>query len=197
MYKPVADACYRNREPIFSVIEPLFRNCKSVLEVGSGTGQHAVYFAARMPCLTWYTSDLAGSHEGIKAWIKDSGLHNIRPPLELDVKQECWPELEIDGIFSANTLHIMHREEVERFIEGAGNLLPVQGKLVLYGPFNYRNRYTSESNARFDEWLKARDPLSGIRNFEDIDSMAMAAGMQFCQDFDMPANNRILYWEKI
>ena len=197
MNKPVADACDRNSEPIFNVIEPLFRNCKSVLEIGSGTGQHAVYFAARMPALTWHTSDLAVSHEGIMAWIRDSGLDNIRQPVELDVKQGNWPELDIDGIFSANTVHIMHMDEVERFIQGAGKLLPVRGKLVLYGPFNYQNRYTSESNARFDEWLKARDPGSGIRNFEDINNLASGAGMQFCRDYEMPANNRILYWEKI
>ena len=196
MFKPVAEACCRNSEPIFNVIEPLFSDCESVLEVGSGTGQHAVFFAARMPHLTWYTSDLAEYHPGITAWINEAGLDNVRLPLELDVKQDYWPDLEIDGIFSANTVHIMHWQEVECLICNSGKMLPVQGKFILYGPFNYQKRYTSDSNAHFDKWLKARDPMSGIRNFEDINDLATGAGLQFCRDMEMPANNRILYWEK-
>lgn len=196
MNKPYAEACDRNRAPILSVIEPLFADCKSVLEIGSGTGQHAVFFAAKMPHLVWQTSDVKENHADIKAWLHDAELSNVGAPVLLDVKQKNWPDINVDAVFTANTVHIMHQDGVEAMFAGAGKLLPQQGKFVLYGPFNYRNQYTSESNARFDMWLKARDPQSGIRNFDDLDTLANAAGMIFRQDYDMPANNRILYWQK-
>lgn len=196
MNKPYAEACDRNRAPILSVIEPLFADCKAVLEIGSGTGQHAVFFAAKMPHLTWYTSDVKQNHADIRAWVRDAGLANVHTPLALDVKQTDWPDVAVDAVFSANTAHIMHWPEIEAMFSSVGRLLPPLGKFVLYGPFNYHGHYTSDSNARFDVWLKARDPVSGIRNFEDLDRLAGQAGLQFRQDYEMPANNRILYWQK-
>lgn len=196
MNKPYAEACDRNRGPILSVIDPLFADCKNVLEIGSGTGQHAVYFATKMPHLVWHTSDVKENHADIKAWLYKAELSNVRAPILLDVKQKDWPDITADTVFSANTAHIMHQDGVEAMFSGVGKLLPEQGKFVLYGPFNYHNQYTSDSNARFDMWLKARDPQSGIRNFEDLDNLAKAAGMEFRQDYEMPANNRILYWQK-
>lgn len=196
MIKPYADACDRNRAPILSVIQLLFADRKAVLEIGSGTGQHAIYFAERMPHLVWHTSDLKESHAGIKEWIKDAQVTNVRAPLELDVMQSSWPVIEVDAVFSANSLHIMHWPAVEKFFDGVGNCLPPDGKLVVYGPFNYHNQYTSESNERFDGWLKARDTGSGIRNFEDVNALAVTVGMEFIHDYEMPANNRILYWQK-
>lgn len=189
------DACERNKAPILAVIEPLLAGCSAVLEIGSGTGQHAVFFAGKMPHLVWYSSDLKENHPDIRAWIAEAGVTNVRAPLLLDVSQP-WPELKVDAIFSANALHIMHWPAVEKFFAGAGSLLPAGGRLLVYGPFNYQNRYTSDSNANFDLWLKARDPDSGIRNFEDVNSLASAAGLNFIEDYAMPANNHILYWQK-
>ena len=197
MTKPFCTACEKNKQPILSVIKPLFENCKSVLELGSGTGQHAVYFAKNLSHLVWHTSDRKENHTDIQVWLDDAGLTNIRSPLELNVLQAEWPIIDIDAVFSANTAHIMHWCEVEAMFAGVGGLLAVGGIYTLYGPFNYGNQYTSESNERFDAWLKDRDPSSGIRNFEDLDCLADEAGMQIKQDFEMPSNNRILYWTKI
>jgi len=194
--KPYSQSCDQNRDPILNVILPLFANKKNILEVGSGTGQHAVYFAKKMPHLNWQTSDQQEYHEGIKQWLSEAALSNTPPPLRLNVSQDNWPNLEIDAIFSANAVHIMSWENVTDFINKAGKLLTPNDLFVLYGPFNYGGNYTSESNARFDSWLKQQDPNSGIRDFEAIDTLAKAAGMYLQQDIKMPANNRILCWKK-
>ncbi len=194
--KPYSESCDQNREPILSVIQPLLKDCSSVLEIGSGTGQHAVYFAERLPHLTWHTSDCVEYHPGIQLWLDEAGLVNTPGPIDLDVSASTWPQLYIDAMFSANTAHIMHWPDVEALFRGAGELLSSGGLFLLYGPFNYGNQYTSDSNARFDEWLKQRDPESGIRNFEDLDSLAEHAGMRLQHDYEMPVNNRILYWTK-
>lgn len=196
MNKAYSAACDRNREPILSVIQDLFSQCRSVLEIGSGTGQHAVYFARHMPHLVWYTSDRRTNHADISQWLAEAGLVNIKPPLDLDVLQPKWPELEIDAVFSANTAHIMHWQAVEAFFSGVGMLLPPNGLFALYGPFNYHGKYTSQSNADFDIWLQQRDPGSAIRNFEDLDRLANASGMILQEDFSLPANNRVLCWKK-
>jgi len=194
MSKPYADSCDQNRGPILAVISPLFSSLTNILEVGSGTGQHAVYFAEQMPHITWHTSDCRPYLDGIKMWLADAGLPNVIPPIELDVSVSTWPVMSVDAIFTANSVHIMHQHDVDNLIEGAGRLLQQGGSLVVYGPFNYSNRYTSESNARFDQWLKARDPESGIKNFEDIQSLANKNGMHLVEDYEMPANNRILHF---
>lgn len=196
MTKPYSESCDQNRESILEVIGPLFAGCRAVLEIGSGTGQHAVFFGGKMPHLTWYTSDRVENHTGIKRWLADAGLANVRPPIALDVLQNPWPELDADTVFSANTVHIMHWNEVEALFAGVGRLLPAGGRFALYGPFNYDGGYTSESNERFDAWLKSRDPLSGIRDFTDLQRLASRAGMDLYEDYAMPANNRILCWEK-
>ena len=196
LIKPYSEACERNGDPILAMIQPVLTRCRAVLEIGSGTGQHAVYFAGRMPHLLWHTSDRQENHPGIELWIAEAGMENLPPPLVLDVAQSPWPEVAVDAVFSANTAHIMHWPEVEALFVGVGKLLPEQGVFLLYGPFNYNQAYTSESNERFDGWLKARDPLSGIRNFEDVDRLARQAGMVLREDFAMPANNRLLFWQK-
>jgi SAM-dependent methyltransferase len=193
--KPFAESCEQNRGPILAVIGPLFASCRCVLEIGSGTGQHAVHFARHMPHLLWRTSDLASQHAGIRAWLDEAALPNIRPPVHLDVRHEPWPGgLEADALFTANTLHIISWDGVEALFRGAGRLLAPGGLLVVYGPFNYDGRYTSESNARFDRWLKQRDPLSGVRDFTALDTLAAAAGLELQGDYPMPANNRTLCW---
>ncbi len=194
--KPYAAACDNNREPILAVIAPIFGDCQRVLEIGSGTGQHAVYFGRRLPHLQWHTSDCKESHAGIRMWLDEAGLSNVLYPLDLDVAKGDWPDLQVDAVFSANTVHIMHWDEVRAFFRRVGRMLPAGGAFVLYGPINYGGRYTSASNARFDEWLKARDPQSGIRDFAALNELAENAGMDLQADYAMPANNRILHWEK-
>lgn len=196
MTKPFAEACEQNKGPILAVIEPLFRHCRNVLEIGSGTGQHAVHFAANMPHLVWHTSDMAENHSGIRMWLEEAGLPNVRQPLRLDVMRDPWPQLAVDAVYSANIAHIMGWQEVEALFAGVGKLLPEGGLFVLYGPFNYGGQYTSESNARFDQWLKMRDPKSGIRDVADLNRLASVAGMTLVHDFEMPVNNRILVWQK-
>lgn len=194
--KPYAESCDQNRDPILAILREEFAACQSILEIGSGTGQHAVYFARRLSHLDWQTSDCREYHAGILAWLAEEGLPNLRPPLPLDVSRDPWPTQEYDGIFSANTVHIMGWDTVQDLFAGVGRVLAPQGRFCLYGPFNYQGRFTSESNARFDQWLKARDPRSGVRNFEDLDRLASEAGMSLLRDHAMPANNRTLVWAK-
>lgn len=194
--KPFSQACENNKAPILSVIKPLLSANSGVLEIGSGTGQHAVYFAEGLPHLTWHTSDRGENHAGISLWLEHADLKNLRPPVILDVCQQDWPDVNVDAVFTANTAHIMHWHEVEALFGGVAGLLPAAGIFLLYGPVNYNCQYTSESNARFDAMLKTRDPESGIRNFEDLNQLAVAAGMSLKDDFAMPANNRIICWTK-
>lgn len=195
--KPYAESSEQNWKPIFSVIQPLLASSDTVLEIGSGTGQHAVYFSELLPHLTWQCSDRLENHAGINLWIDDAGLDNVLQPLDLDTVQSAWPDTAYDAIFSANTVHIMNWEAVQAFFAGAGSCLKSGGKLLLYGPFNYDGKYTSESNARFDQWLKERDPQSGIRDFEALDLLASQAGLKLAEDYEMPVNNRLLYWKKL
>lgn len=192
--KPFSPACERNREPILAVLRKHFAASRRVLEIGSGTGQHAVHFAAAMPSLTWQCSDVAEHLPGIEAWLSDAALPNTPSPIELDVARGPWPRNRFDAVFSANTLHIMGWPEVEAFFAGLQTVLGDQGTLVVYGPFNQGGDYTSNSNREFDGWLKARDPRSGIRDFEAVDALARAIGMALAEDVAMPANNRCLAW---
>lgn len=195
--KPFSPACERNAGPILEVLRRHLGSARKVLEVGSGTGQHAVHFAAALPWLQWQASDRAGNLPGIRAWLDEAALPNTPAPLELDV--EHWPALEgapFDAVFSANTLHIMGWPQVEAFFDDAGAVLPAGGTLVVYGPFNRGGDYTSDSNREFDGWLRTRDPASGIRDFEAVDALARAAGLQLREDVAMPANNRCVVWQR-
>ena len=194
--KPFSESCVQNREPILAVLRALFADRSHVLEVGSGTGQHAVYFGAELTHLRWQTADVPQHHAGIRLWLAEAGLANVLPPLALDVNQTGWRSGRYDAVFSANTLHIMSWPEVEKFFAGVGEILESGGILAVYGPFNYNGAFTSESNARFDAWLKARDPASGVRDFEAVDALARAQGLHLQQDIAMPANNRMLVWRK-
>ncbi|MEZ5537992.1 MAG: DUF938 domain-containing protein [Thiolinea sp.] len=195
--KPFSESCVQNRQPIIDVLKPLLKDCKELLEIGSGTGQHAVYFAPELPHLSWQTSELSRHHPGIQLWLDEAALPNVRPPLTLDVLQADWPAILPDAVFSANTLHIMSPEMVEACILGVGGLLRPGGLFIVYGPFNYNGEYTSESNARFDQWLAGQNPESAIRDFEWVNELAEDAGMELKDDVAMPANNRILVWRKL
>jgi cyclopropane fatty-acyl-phospholipid synthase-like methyltransferase len=194
--KQYSQACDENREPILKLIRKVFANAHSILEIGSGTGQHAVYFARQLPHLTWQPTDLEENHASIQAWRDESGLENVRPPIALDVSASAWPDSIYDGFFSANTAHIMNPEEVQRMFSGIGNLLPTGAHCCLYGPFNYDGAFTSDSNKQFDSWLKKRNPASGIRDFEVIAELADANGFILKGDNEMPVNNRLLVWQK-
>ena len=191
--KPYSVACERNREPILAVLRTHFADRRHVLEIGSGTGQHAVHFAASMPHLQWQTSDVAANLPGISAWLAEAQLPNTPPPLLLDVNKEL-PALAADAIFSANTLHIMSWDEVERLFGGLNRVCAPDVTVAIYGPFNYGGRFTSDSNAAFDATLKARDPHMGIRDFEAVNQLAAGTGLTLVADVPMPANNRTLVW---
>ncbi|MCG7972928.1 MAG: class I SAM-dependent methyltransferase [Candidatus Thiodiazotropha taylori] len=193
--KPYTEACDENKVPILDQLLRLFSETRSVLEIGSGTGQHGVFFAAAMPDLTWQTSDREENHEGIQAWLSEAALDNLLSPLTLDVTSD-WPKSRYDAVFSANTTHIMSWPAVIALFQGVGRVLQAEGRFVLYGPFNYQGGFTSESNSRFDEWLKSRDPLSGIRDFDNLNALAVDQGLIFEEDIEMPVNNRILVWRK-
>lgn len=195
MDKPFSQACENNRQPILAVLQRHLGAARAVLEIGSGTGQHAVFLAGRMPWLEWQPSDRPEHLPGIRAWCGEAALPNLREPLRFDVNDAAWPAAG-DAIFSANTLHIMGWPEVERFFAGAGRALGAGGLLLVYGPFNYGGDYTSASNAEFDLWLRRRDPASGIRDFEAVDALARAAGFELVEDNTMPANNRTLVWRR-
>lgn len=194
--KQYSEACDENKEPILDVIRGEFSACRRILEIGSGTGQHAVYFAAQLPHLRWQTSDLKENHASIHAWIQEAGLENTLAPLSLDVTGTSWPAHKYDGLFSANTTHIMSWPAVQHMFTGIGELLDTGAAFCLYGPFNYGGNYSSDSNRRFDAWLKDRDPASGIRNFEALDQLASANALTLEADYEMPVNNRLLVWKK-
>jgi SAM-dependent methyltransferase len=195
--KQYSDACEENKDPILAVLREELAGCRSVLEIGSGTGQHAVHFSRHLPHLTWQPSDLAASHASIEAWRRDAELSNLLPPLLLDVASVHWPDCDIDAVFSANTTHIMAWPEVVAMFAGVGALLKNGGIFCLYGPFNYNGRHTSDSNARFDLWLRQRDPRSGLRNVEDLVEQAGARGLRLVRDHAMPVNNRLLVWQSV
>lgn len=196
MSKPYAPACDRNRDPILAVLREHFADRRHVLEVGSGTGQHAVHFAKALPHLIWQTSDVAENLPGIRAWLEEAMLPNTPPPLALDVKG-AWPSVEFDAVFSANTLHIMSWAEVQEFFARLKKTITGDFVLAVYGPFNYGGRFTNDSNAAFDVSLKSRGAHMGIRDFEAVDALATQTGLKLAADIAMPANNRTLVWRKV
>jgi cyclopropane fatty-acyl-phospholipid synthase-like methyltransferase len=195
--KPYSAACERNREPILALLRTFFSDRRHVLEVGSGSGQHAVHFAAAMPQLTWQSSDREEYLPGIRAWLEEAALPNTPAPLQLDVTAGHWPGGGFDAVFSANTLHIMSWPEVEAFFAALSSATTGDAKLAIYGPFNYDGTFTSESNAEFDRWLKReRAPHMGIRDVAAVDALARAAGFVLVDDVAMPANNRTRMWQR-
>lgn len=195
MNKPYSIACERNRDPILEVLRTRLRARRHVLEVGSGTGQHAVHFARHLDHLTWQSSDRAAMLPGIRLWLAEANLPNTPEPLALDVNQ-AWPTLGVDAVFTANTLHIMSWAEVERLFAHLPAITAPAASLVIYGPFKYGGRHTSDSNAAFEASLRADAPHRAIRDFEAVDALARAAGFTFIHDHAMPANNRCLVWER-
>ncbi len=196
MEKPFSQACENNKDPILSVLKRVFARARRVLEIGSGTGQHSVHFAPNLAHLEWYTSDLTENLAGIRLWMEEQPSENLFPPTVLDVNASDWPIEDFDAVFSANTAHIMHWPDVESMFRGVARYLPTGGRFALYGPFSYDGVHTSESNARFDLSLRARDPRMGVRDFDALEELADQGSLVLMEDNEMPANNRTLVWEK-
>jgi uncharacterized protein (DUF924 family) len=196
MDKPYSEACERNAAPILAVLRRVLPEKGAVLEIGSGTGQHAVRFAQALPGIAWQPSDVPAHLAGIAAWREEARRDNLRVPIALDVDRDPWPEGAFDAAFSANTAHIMSWPQVERMFHRAAAALRPGAPFLLYGPFDYDGRPTSASNAQFDASLRARDPLSGVRDFGDVTSAARRAGFELREDNALPANNRLLVFRR-
>jgi cyclopropane fatty-acyl-phospholipid synthase-like methyltransferase len=192
----VAEACERNKDPILAVLRAELTGARTLLEIGSGTGQHAVYFAAALPTITWQTSDRRENHETIRAWLEARPAPNLLAPLALDVAADEWPSGPYDAVFSANTAHIMGWPEVCAMFAGVGRVVSPGGRFLLYGPFSYDGRHTSASNESFDRMLRRRDPASGVRDLRRLDEEARRAGLERTADYEMPANNRTIVWRR-
>jgi cyclopropane fatty-acyl-phospholipid synthase-like methyltransferase len=192
----LSEACERNKGPILRVLTEAFAQSRVVLEVGSGTGQHAVHFATHLPHLVWQPSDTKEYLAGLREHLALAGLANLRAAIELDVRRQPWPLDPVDALFTANTLHIMGWSAVRDLFRGVATVLTASGTLCIYGPFRYGGRYTSPSNAEFDRFLQARDPESGIRDFASVNALASEAGLELEADHSMPANNQLLVWRR-
>lgn len=197
MSKQFSSTCERNRQPILDVLKSELAASTRVLEIGSGTGQHAVFFGAQLPQLMWQTSDLLQNHPSIQAWIQEAELPNVLPPIVLDMTDAAWPAERFDAVFTANTCHIMAWSQVVALFAGAAHILPPGGKLCVYGPFNYAGKFTSPGNAQFDASLRAQAAHMGIRDIEAMQSLAQEHGFVMQADHAMPANNRLLVWRRM
>jgi SAM-dependent methyltransferase len=193
---PSSEACERNKGPILDVLRTAFLERTQVLEIGSGTGQHAVHFAAHLPHLTWQPTEQLANLPDLTARVKLEGSSNLRAPTVLEVKQTVWPRRSVDAVFTANTLHIMAWSEVMAMYHGIGAVLKPGGVVCVYGPFRYGGRYTSNSNEAFDRMLQERDPLSGLRDVQQVTALAAEFGLRLRCDHDLPANNRLLEFLK-
>ncbi len=196
MDKPYSQSCENNKAPILAVIREAFSQPVTVWEIGSGTGQHACYFASELSHLIWQATDVAENLPGINAWRDEAQLPNLNKPLALDVTNPVWSCEGMDAVFTANTLHIMGWQSVELMFERFQTYLNPLATACIYGPFNYGGKYTSDSNANFDQWLLNRDPLSGIRDFEAVMALAENVGLRLLKDNPMPANNRLLVLQR-
>lgn len=186
----------RNLPPILEVLRIELRGVRTVLEIGSGNGQHATGITADMDSLRWQTSDRRENHDVIRAWLAQERSPRVLPPLALDVLTDPWPERTYDAVFSANTAHIMGLDAVENMFALSAGLIAGGGKFCLYGPFGLKGRFNSASNVAFDRSLKERSPEMGIRQLEDLDSFAERGGLHRAGLYTMPANNYLAVWQK-
>lgn len=194
--KPYSQACENNKQVILEKLATVFSSPGTVLEIGTGTGQHAVHFAGNLPHLRWQPSDHPTNYQLCMAWLSEAELPNINNPMALDVNATDWQLPPINGVFSANTAHIMSWPEVKAMFRGVAAHLEKGDAFCLYGPFNYQGQFTSASNQQFDAHLKQRNPEMGIRDMGDLKQLASNNGMLLESDFEMPANNRLTVWQK-
>lgn len=196
MNLPFSEACERNKIPIADALERFLPGSSRVLEIGAGTGQHAVYFTRRFPELTWLATDRAENLEGLRARVAGETDGRQVEVRELDVSKDHWPTGPFDAIYTANTLHIMPFELTPMLLEHAAELLVPGGQLICYGPFHDQGVHTSESNKTFDQSLKSRNPKMGIRDAQKIHQIAKRHDLNQTADLNLPANNRLLIFTK-
>ncbi len=194
--KPYAISCDRNSQPILEVLKEYLPSCKTLMEMGAGTGQHAVYMAPHFPNLKWYLLDQTDRHEGIRTWLNDFPRTNVIGPIEYSVGETPWPQEKTDVVFTANTLHIVSWEQCLTFFDDIKDQINKNGFFIVYGAFNYKGEFTSESNKKFESWLKDKDPKSGIRDFEQVEKELQQRSFTLIQDHEMPSNNRMLVFQK-
>jgi hypothetical protein len=194
--RPFSQACENNKQPILQQLSAWLQPGDRVLEVGSGTGQHLRFFAEQLPQITWQPSDVVDNLAAVRSWCDDYAGNNLLPVQPLDVRQSPWPLVIPEAVYTANTLHIMAWSSVVDLFTALGRGAPPGSLLLVYGPFNYARSYTSDSNARFDQWLSERDAHSAIRDFEAVCELATAAGYVLLDDVRMPANNQFLVWRQ-
>ncbi len=194
--KAWSESCEQNKAPILAVLQAVLPPAARVLEIGSGTGQHAVWFGRHLAGVDWQPSDRDEHLAGIRAWLAEADLDTVRAPLALDVLVDPWPATRFEAVFSANTAHIMSWSGVEAMFTGVAQVLADDCVFCLYGPFSYHGRHTSPSNASFDQWLKQRDPDSGVRDLTALTELAAGLGLVLEQDIEMPVNNRTLVWRR-
>lgn len=194
--KPHAEYAQRNAGPILEVLRYELQGHSEVLEIGSGTGQHAIRFAAELVDVKWQTSDLDENHEGIRSWIAEAGLSNVRSPLSLDVTRDELAEASYDAIYSSNTAHIMSQGAVDAMFRLVGRVLRPHGVFILYGPFRRAGRFNTQSNADFDASLRSRDPAMGIRDLDALDDLGTDSGLQRVNLYAVPSNNLVAVWQK-
>jgi SAM-dependent methyltransferase len=196
--KQFSQSCERNKDYILPVLKEVLPNSGTVLEVGSGTGQHAAYFAAGLPHLVWQPTELVENFPSIQAWAAEAGLPNLRAPLKLDLLAgaQHWPVTSAAAIVCINTVHIVAWQGVVNLFTGAGRVLSPGAVLYVYGAYRYAARPLESSNESFDQWLKARDPVSGVRDFEAVNALALQHSLVLAGDRAMPGNNRSIWWIK-
>ncbi len=183
----------RNKQPILDVLRRMLPATGTVLELSSGSGQHAAYFAEQLPNLTWQPSDIDSENlASTRAWVQDANLTNLRAPLRIDVCEADWGVETVDAIFNANMIHIAPWASAEGLLRGAGRHLVPDGVLILYGPFRISGKHSAESNARFDEDLRRRNAAWGVRDIDDVLALAGREDLRFAERIEMPANNQIL-----
>ena len=196
MHKPISQPCLRNQEPIYQSLKEFFHKPGNVLELACGTGQHAVYFGSRLPHLQWQPSDLSPALDGASAWVNEANLKNVLAPMELNITQTHWSKNTYDYIYSANLVHFVPQDSVEKLFTGAAKHLKDNGVLALYGPYNH-NGFTSEGNRHLDDWLKQDiHPMAGIKELNNIQKLASNAGLELMKNCLLPANNHLLIFKK-
>ncbi|MDO6461561.1 DUF938 domain-containing protein, partial [Granulosicoccaceae sp. 1_MG-2023] len=194
--KPYADAAEENKTVVLPLIARFLPGVDEVLELGSGTGQQIVYFAGQYPQVRWQATDLPENLPGIQAWIDAAGLDNLPPAQALDVAQPHWPFAPQSLIYTSNTLHIMSKDHVRMLFCRLAEVLNEGGHFLVYGPFRFADQPFAQSNARFDRFLRERDPRSGIRDFEEICAFAQANGLAHQESIALPHNNHMLVFRR-
>ena len=197
MTGPFNPAAERNKVPILVAIAPYLTHASTVLELGAGSGQHALYFASQLPHLRWQATEQPGNLTGLMLNLTSAVLPNLAVPVGLDVLVQPWPWRALDAIFAANVVQCMAREAVEAMFRGVAASLAGDGVFLLYGPFNRDGRFTSDGNQQLDAWARSLDVRFGLRDRAALETLAGQHRLRLCDDQAMPANNQLLCWRRL